>query len=148
MHVMDSAFVCQVQDIAKRHGLDSVDPQVCQLLSRALDTHLGSMIRQVFAMTRQRTDSDRNRPGMVLTGNLRKKLHEINLRERDKQKVQEANAQELQQVWPRSCPQGLPNKKWKCLACVRGIPTLADHEAASPIQTLVAASLAWLVWEQ
>ena len=68
------------------------------LLSRAVDTHLGSIVRQVFAMTRQRTDTDRTRPGMVLTSNLRKRLHELNTRERDRQKAQEAREAEAQQV--------------------------------------------------
>ena len=93
-----SFIVEQVVDIAKRHGLESVDQQVGQLLSRALETHLGGLIRQVFAMARQRTDTDRMRPGMVLTGNLRKRLHEINARERDRQKAQEAEAADQQQV--------------------------------------------------
>ena len=83
-------------EIAKRHGLEAVDPQVGQLLSKALDTHLGSIINQTFAMTRQRTDTDRTRPGMVLTSNLRKRLHEINARERDRQKLQEAKEAEAQ----------------------------------------------------
>lgn len=85
-------------EIAKRHGLDSVDPQVGQLVSRALETHLGAIIRQIFAMTRQRTDTDRTRPGMVLTSNLRKRLHEVNAIERDRQKAREAKEAEAEQV--------------------------------------------------
>ena len=49
----------QVLDIAKRQGLESVDRDVLQLLSRGLDAHFTSLIRQVFSMTRQRTDADR-----------------------------------------------------------------------------------------
>lgn len=85
-----------------------------QLLSKALETHLGYLIKQIFAMTRQRTDTDRTRPGMVLTNNLRKKLHEINTREREKQKALEAKEAEEQQV---STLLPLPGHPAASLAC-------------------------------
>lgn len=88
----------QILDIAKRHGLESVDQQVGVLISEALETHLGALIKQIFAMARQRTDTDRTRPGMVLTGNVRKKLHEINARNSEKQREQDLEAAEIQQV--------------------------------------------------
>lgn len=87
----------QITDIAKRHGLEAADAQVGQLLSKALETHFSGLIRRVFAMTRQRTDTDRTRPGMVLTENMRRRLHELNNRERDKQREQQAKAQAEQQ---------------------------------------------------
>jgi len=49
-----------VLDIAKRQGLESVNSDVLQLLSRGLDAHFSNLIKSVFAMTRQRTDADRS----------------------------------------------------------------------------------------
>ena len=99
---MSNLLWLQILEVAKRHGLEAADPQVGQLLSKALETHLGSIVRQIFAMTRQRADTDRTRPGMVLTSNLRKQLHEINARERDRQKAQEAKEAEAQAQQVRS----------------------------------------------
>ena len=100
MPFTDFCACCQqVTEIAKRHGLGSVDPQVFQLISRAMDSHLGSIIQRTFRMTRQRTDTDRTQPGMILTENLRKRLHEINMRQRDLQDAQQKKEQDsLQQV--------------------------------------------------
>lgn len=83
-------FALQIEEIARRHGLTSVDPKIGQLLSRALDAHFTSIMGQTFSMARQRTDADRRRPGMVLSNNLRKKLHEINMKEEEARKQKEA----------------------------------------------------------
>ena len=134
----------QVTEIAKRHGLGSVDPQVFQLISRAMDSHLGSIIQRTFRMTRQRTDTDRTQPGMILTENLRKRLHEINMRQRDLQDARQKKGHDsLQQVvalrelsgtkksstplqqsshcasWPLSCCQlqGSQWQAWKTRLC-------------------------------
>ena len=83
----------QVEELVRRHGISAFDPQVVHLLSRAVDAHFTNILGQVFAMARQRTDADRKRPGMVMSNNLRKKLHEINMREAAAAKQKEAEKQ-------------------------------------------------------
>ena len=63
------------------------------LLNRAAEAHFTTIIKQMYTMARQRTDADRRRPGMVMSNNLRKKLHEINLRDAAAAKEREAQKQ-------------------------------------------------------
>lgn len=93
----------QVLDIAKKHGLESVDQQVGQLLGRAADIHLGSLIDRIYTMTRQRTDAERNRQGMVQSSNLRKRLHEYNMQRHQKQEAAQRPEDDQQVISETSC---------------------------------------------
>lgn len=115
----------QVDEIARRHGLSSVDPQVYRLLSRALDAHFSTVIKQVFTMARQRTDADRRRPGMVMSNNLRKKLHDINMKEEAARKQKEAAKQ-----------QTADEATEKVILCKFIIPFLWHHDISWTMNTV------------
>ncbi len=54
----------QARGVASHHGISTVSPNVHAYLSRALEAHMGDLLRRAYVIARQRSDVGRRMPGM------------------------------------------------------------------------------------
>ena len=65
---MDSATPSlQVQEVASRHGVLHMSPDLHAFFSTALEAHLGGLLRRAAVLSRQRADVGRRVPGMEVS---------------------------------------------------------------------------------
>lgn len=54
----------QARSIAAHHGVPSISPNLHAYISRALEAHMGDLLRRAYVIARQRADVGRRMPGM------------------------------------------------------------------------------------
>ena len=57
----------QARAVAGHHGISTVSPNVHAYLSRALEAHMGDLLRRAYVIARQRSDVGRRMPGMEVS---------------------------------------------------------------------------------
>ena len=54
----------QARSIAAHHGVPSISPNLHAYMSRALEAHMGDLLRRAYVIARQRADVGRRMPAM------------------------------------------------------------------------------------
>lgn len=56
--------VLQAKGIASQHGIPTISPNLHAYMSRALEAHMGDLLRRAYVIARQRSDVGRRMPAM------------------------------------------------------------------------------------
>ena len=54
----------QAKAIATQHGIPTISPNLHAYMSRALEAHMGDLLRRAYVIARQRSDVGRRMPAM------------------------------------------------------------------------------------
>ena len=54
----------QAKGIASQHGIPTISPNLHAYMSRALEAHMGDLMRRAYVIARQRSDVGRRMPAM------------------------------------------------------------------------------------
>ncbi|KAK9833798.1 hypothetical protein WJX74_006235 [Apatococcus lobatus] len=76
-------LMAKVMEIARRHGIREAAPDLPAFLSAAVEAHLLPMLSRMWALSGQRSDTNRREPGMEVTSDPRRQVRAAELRERE-----------------------------------------------------------------
>ena len=62
--ICDAWIFLQAKAIASQHGIPTISPSLHAYMSRALEAHMGDLLRRAYVIARQRSDVGRRMPAM------------------------------------------------------------------------------------